>query len=172
MRHPLWWLAPPPSPRCEACHTILRSLTLPYESCSLATPQAVGQQPVLTLEPHMNVMLYGALLCPRTAGERWCRKAPKGEKPPEVANSSECRPCLWIKPLQPGFTRGKTSRTRFARWKTIQPPFGRGKCTPSAYGTSPGGGGLLYASLSANLSCSIYSAARTSPSGVAKELDL
>ena len=28
----------PPSPRCEACHTILRSLTLPYESCSLATP--------------------------------------------------------------------------------------------------------------------------------------
>ena len=26
-----------------------------------------------------------------------------------------------IKPLQPGFARGKTSQTRFARWKTIQP---------------------------------------------------
>jgi hypothetical protein len=36
---PLWCLTAPPSPRCEACHTILRSLTLPYESCSLATPQ-------------------------------------------------------------------------------------------------------------------------------------
>ena len=35
---PLWCLTAPPSPRCEACHTILRSLTLPYESCSLATP--------------------------------------------------------------------------------------------------------------------------------------
>ena len=40
----------------------------------------------------------------------------------------------------------------FARWKTGNPPFGRGKpynracgarkCTPSAYGTSPGGGGF------------------------------
>ena len=46
-----------------------------------------------------------------------------------------------------------------------------GKCTPSAYGTSPGGGGLLYAYPCANLSRSLYSAARTSPSGVAKELD-
>lgn len=67
------------------------------------------------------------------------------------------------------FTTGlrprKTGQTRFARWKSIQPPYRRGKCTPSAYGTSPGGGGLLYASLSTNLSCSIYSAARTSPSG-------
>ena len=42
-RHPLWWLPPPPLPRWEACHTILRSLTLPYESCSLATPQAGAQ---------------------------------------------------------------------------------------------------------------------------------
>ena len=27
----------------------------------------------------------------RTAGERWCRKAPKGEKPPEVADSPPCQ---------------------------------------------------------------------------------
>ena len=44
-------------------------------------------------------------------------------------------------------------------------PAARWKCTPSAYGTSPGGGGFLSASLSANLSCSLYSAARISPSG-------
>ena len=49
--------------------------------------------------------------------------------------------------------------------KTIQPGCARGKCTPSAYGTSPGGGGLLSASLSANLSHSLLSAAKTSPSG-------
>ena len=59
----------------------------------------------------MRKMLCGALLCPRTAGwqgntirrgaqrpknrvtrftpwQRWCRKAPKGEKPPQVANSA------------------------------------------------------------------------------------
>jgi hypothetical protein len=53
---PLWWLAPPPSP-----------------------PQAVGQQPVLTLAPLMSGMLYGALLCPRTAGERWCRRHQRGK---------------------------------------------------------------------------------------------
>ena len=53
--------------------------------------------------------------------------------------------------------------------KTIQPGCARGKCTPSAYGTSPGGGGLLSASLSANLSHSLLSAAKTSPSGVHSE---
>ena len=49
--------------------------------------------------------------------------------------------------------------------KTRQPGCARGKCTPSAYGTSPGGGGLLSASLNANLSRSLLSAAKTSPSG-------
>ena len=44
--------------------------------------------------------------------------------------------------------------------KTRQPGCARGKCTPSAYGTSPGGGGLLSASLSANLSRSLLSAAK------------
>ena len=29
---PLWWLAPPPLPLWEACHTILRSLALPYST--------------------------------------------------------------------------------------------------------------------------------------------
>ena len=72
--------------------------------------------------------------------------------------------------------------------KTVQPRFARWKCTPSAYGTSPresvsrnfqspcgslqisfachpGGGGLLSASLSANLSRSLHSGARSSPFG-------
>ncbi len=49
--------------------------------------------------------------------------------------------------------------------------FGARKYTPSAYGTSPGGGGLLYAFPCANLSRSLHSGAKTSPSGVAKELD-
>ena len=59
--------------------------------------------------------------------------------------------------------------------KTIQPPTGvknrqtgpaaRWKCTPSAYGTSPGGGGLLSAYPCDNLSCSIYRRWKTSPFG-------
>ena len=58
--------------------------------------------------------------------------------------------------------------------KTCKPGCARGKCTPSAAcgDTSPGGGDLLYLSLSANLSYSIYSAAKTSPTGVASERDL
>ena len=48
-------------------------------------------------------------------------------------------------------------------------PTARGKYTPSAYGTSPGGGGLLYTSLSANLSCSLSKGWKTSPSGVHSE---
>ena len=74
-------------------------------------------------------------------------------------------------------------------------PSARGKCTPSAYGTSPqesvsldsqvattplriqfachpGGGGFSGSSPCANLSCSSYSGKKSAPSGVAKELDL
>ena len=45
--------------------------------------------------------------------------------------------------------------------------YGAGKCTPSAAcgGVSPRGGDLLYAFPCANFSCSIYSVAKTSPSG-------
>ena len=68
-------------------------------------PQAVGQQPVLNVKLLLKEMLFRALLCPRTAGKRWCRKAPKGEKPPEAANSPECGSCLCIKPLQPSWLR-------------------------------------------------------------------
>ena len=63
-------------------------------------------------------------------------------------------------------------QTAFQAEKPYNRAFGARKCTPSAYGTSPSGGGLLYAFPCANLSCSVYSGARTSPAGVAKELDL
>ena len=47
-----------------------------------------GEQPVLTVESHMRRLPFRALLSHRSAGGRWCRKAPKGGKPPEVAGRS------------------------------------------------------------------------------------
>ena len=64
-----------------------RVTTFPYKSSSLATPQAGAQQPVHNIEPHMILQPRGALLSHRSAGGRWCRKAPKGEKPPQAAPS-------------------------------------------------------------------------------------
>gem|GEM_PF-4892408 len=49
---PLWWLGPPPSPRCEACHWILSRPTPPYESSSLATPASLVGLWVLSIVPH------------------------------------------------------------------------------------------------------------------------
>ena len=49
---PLWWLAPPPSPRCEACHWILSRPRAPYESSSLATPASLVGLWVLSIVPH------------------------------------------------------------------------------------------------------------------------
>ena len=69
----------------KASHTILRSLALPYESCSLATPQAGAQQPALDIEQFLRLLFNEALLSHRSAGGRWCRKAPKGGEPPEAA---------------------------------------------------------------------------------------
>ena len=69
----------------KASHTILRSLALPYESCSLATPQAGAQQPALDIEQFLRLLFNEALLSHRSAGGRWCRKAPKGGEPLEAA---------------------------------------------------------------------------------------
>ena len=38
---PLWWLAPPPLPRWEACHWIFGSRCSPYKSSSFATPASL-----------------------------------------------------------------------------------------------------------------------------------
>ena len=62
----------------------------------------------------------------------------------------------------------KTKQPRPWRdWKTCQPGFARWKCTPipACGGTSPGGGSLLYASLSANLSRSLFNGGKSSPFG-------
>ena len=40
----------------------------------------------LCCELLMKGLLFSALLSHRSAGGRWCRKAPKGGKPPEVAD--------------------------------------------------------------------------------------
>ena len=72
-------------------------------------------------------------MCPRTAGERWCRKAPKGEKPPEVANSPECGSCLCIKPLQPPWLRENHTTALHAREK--QPPLVAGATTFAPVGS-------------------------------------
>ena len=62
---PLWWLAPPPFPRKRGHY-----------------------KAPLCCERLMKGLLFRALLSHRSAGGRWCRKAPKGGKPPEVADRS------------------------------------------------------------------------------------
>ena len=114
----------------KASHTILRSLALPYESCSLATPQAGAQQPVLKLEQLMICQARGALLSHRTAGwqgntirrgakrpenrvtrftpwRRWCRKAPKGEKRPKAANHHNAILAYESKGIKPESARSR-----------------------------------------------------------------
>ncbi|WP_444196250.1 hypothetical protein, partial [Dialister succinatiphilus] len=49
-------------------------------------PQAVAEQPVLIVVQLMKGLLCESLLSHRSAGGRWCRKAPKGEKPLKVAH--------------------------------------------------------------------------------------
>ena len=63
-----------------------RVAMLPYKSSSFATPQAGAQQPALGIEQFLRLLFNEALLSHRSAGGRWCRKAPKGGKPPKVAN--------------------------------------------------------------------------------------
>ena len=70
---PLWWLAPPPLPRWEACHWILSRPRAPCESSSLATPQAGAQQPVHNIEPHMGLQPRGALLSTVHILHRMCK---------------------------------------------------------------------------------------------------
>ena len=57
MQFPLWWLAPPPFPRKRGHY-----------------------KAPLCCELLMKGLLCGALLSHRSAGGRWCRKAPKGGK--------------------------------------------------------------------------------------------
>ena len=54
---------------------------LPCESSSLATPTSRGHYKApLCCELLMKGLLFRALLSHRSAGGRWCRKAPKGGK--------------------------------------------------------------------------------------------
>ena len=92
--------------RWEACHLILSRLRLlanqvplppggkhvtgfagrlqlPYESSSFATPTSRGHYKAPLC---CELLMKGSLLSHRSAGGRWYRKAPKGGKPPEVAD--------------------------------------------------------------------------------------
>ena len=51
------------------------------------------------------------------------------------------------KTKQPPWRAKENRQTALRAEKPYNRAFGARKCTPSAYGTSPGGGGLLYASL-------------------------
>ena len=59
----------PPLPRWEACHTILRSLTLPYESCSLATPLCGGTTTRALLCATYEIVVSRSFVLPPLAGE-------------------------------------------------------------------------------------------------------
>ena len=101
--------APPPSPRCEACHTILRSLTLPYESCSLATPLNGGTIKLIAagrcLNPHAkglsNLRPFSATLLhnlPAPAGHNLRRS----RAPFPFIFSARRAPPSPLNPLHPG----------------------------------------------------------------------
>ena len=53
---------------------------------SYAGPPQGHYKAPLCCELLMKGLLFRALLSHRSAGERWCRKAPKGGKPPEMAD--------------------------------------------------------------------------------------
>ena len=112
---PLWWLAPPPCPVGSMSLDSRVAYSSPMNPVPLPPPQfggaakgkrLNGQARRLT-SPHLEVLcrtstgdykaplccellmrglLCGSLLSHRSAGGRWCRKAPKGGKPPEVAD--------------------------------------------------------------------------------------
>ena len=98
---------------------------------------------------------------PRAAAAQWGRSAARVQRVQRVLPACSGR----VQRVVVSPFRAMSFIISLRGIKTIQPGCARGKCTPSAYGTSPGGGGLLSASLSANLSHSLLSAAKTSPSG-------
>ena len=62
-----------------------RRLTSPHLEVLCRTSTGDYKAP-LCCELLMKGLLCVSLLSHRSAGERWCRKAPKGGKPPEVAD--------------------------------------------------------------------------------------
>ena len=112
---PLWWLAPPPCPVGSMSLDSRVAYSSPMNPVPLPPPQFGGAAKEKRLNgqarrltsPHLEVLcrtstgdykaplccellmrglLCGSLLSHRSAGGRWCRKAPKGGKPPEVAD--------------------------------------------------------------------------------------
>ena len=82
---PLWWLAPPPCP-VGSMSLDSQSSTAPYESSSFATPASGGTITRAYCSATYERIALRSFIVPPLRGGRWCRKAPKGGKPPEVAN--------------------------------------------------------------------------------------
>ena len=115
---PLWWLTPPPCPvgsvsldsqsptapcessslatRWEACHWIRGSRGSPMNPVPLPSSTSWGHYKApLCYALLMKGLLFRALLSHRSAGGRWCRKATKGGKPPEVADYRSAYHAIW-----------------------------------------------------------------------------
>ena len=62
---PLWWLAPPPLPRCEACHWIFGSLRSPTNPVPLPPRYSVGRQKESAFMGRLGALLRPnlAILC-------------------------------------------------------------------------------------------------------------
>jgi len=82
-----------------------RVAMLPYKSSSFATPQAGAQQPALDIEQFLRLLFNEALLSHRSAGGRWCRKAPKGGEPPEAAKHRDAILAYESKGIKPESAR-------------------------------------------------------------------
>ena len=71
-----------------------RRLTSPHLEVLCRTSTGDYKAP-LCCELLMKGLLFRALLSHRSAGGRWCRKAPKGGKPPEVADRRNAYHAIW-----------------------------------------------------------------------------
>ena len=83
---PLWWLAPPPF---RPAGKRVTGFSVAYGSLRIQFPchrKRGHYKAPLCCELLMKGLLCGSLLSHRSAGGRWCRKAPKGGEPPEVAD--------------------------------------------------------------------------------------
>ncbi|GEM_PF-3529767 len=109
---PLWWLAPPPLPRCEACYWIFGSLCSPTNPVPLPPRYSVGRQKKSAFMGRLGALLrptctsyagcaqwdYGcSAMCHMTPQESVEQTSPSGERgvfPTSAARLYSFR-CLW-----------------------------------------------------------------------------
>ncbi len=179
-QHPLWWLTSPPLPRCEACHWILRHRAgylsegafmgrLGANVSGLAYSYA-EYAPIGSLQHGYHRLTgFSGRSCSPTNPVRWCDSSSLatpysgGTMGAGRWRQFEFMAAAERKPYNRASPGGKQANR----------PVGRLKCTPSAAYRRrlPRRGRFALHSASGLISISRHSAAKTSPSGVAKELD-